>query len=183
MRFTNRVFNEHNGPEVCTAVNVLFVQVISSDVGFPIQVYGTVIARDSTDFKRIYLFRRDRDHCQLISSKDEALILTSPKRGLAMLDGNYVETDMKIKHDDQGQDRELSKGVLSIKGIVGQSLEKCTVKKLSLHTRLSTVAMVYAVVVSAVETTIAMEVVEGEFCGTVTAHTIGIKKRISWLSL
>lgn len=100
---------------------------------------------------------------------------------IALLNGNYVETDLKIRdHHQEGQeqDRELSKGVLMIKGIVGRSLEKCTVERLSLHTRLSTVKMVYAVMVSAVEATIAIEVVEGEFCGTVTAHTTSVRKRI-----
>ncbi|OEL24745.1 DNA (cytosine-5)-methyltransferase DRM2 [Dichanthelium oligosanthes] len=48
--------------------------------------------------------------------QDEPLILTGPKRGLALLGDNYVETDLKIK-DHQGQDRELSKGILSIRGI------------------------------------------------------------------
>jgi hypothetical protein len=74
--------------------------------------------------------------------QDDPLILTGPKRGLAMLDDNYVETHLKIR-DDQGQDRELSKGVLSIKGIVGRSLEKCTVERLSLRTRLRCMRLWY----------------------------------------
>jgi hypothetical protein len=50
------------------SANVLSVKIISSDVSFPVNVYGTVIARDSIDSKCVYLFRCDRDHCQLIST-------------------------------------------------------------------------------------------------------------------
>jgi hypothetical protein len=52
-----------------TSANVITVKIASSDVGFPIDVYGTVIARDSLDLKCVYLFKCDRDHCQHITSK------------------------------------------------------------------------------------------------------------------
>jgi len=175
MRFT-RVYKNNTG-ETCEAVNILSVKIASLDVGFPIQVYGTVIARDCLDHKCVYIFRRDRDHCQLINSKDEPLILTGPKRGLVLLGDNYIETDLKIK-DHQGQDRELSKGVITIRGTAHRSLEKCEVERKSLATRLSTVDVLYAVVTGAVEATIAIKVLQGNFDGTITAHTSSIQKRI-----
>lgn len=95
------------------------------------------------------------------------MILTGPKRGLLLLDANYVETDLMIK-DHQGQDRELRKGVLTIRGIAGRSSEKCEVDTLSLATRLSTVKM------AALEATVSLEVLEGEFCGIVTARTTSV---------
>uniref|UniRef100_A0A0Q3T214 DUF6598 domain-containing protein n=1 Tax=Setaria italica TaxID=4555 RepID=A0A0Q3T214_SETIT len=108
---------------------------------------------------------------------DESLILIGPKRGLALLDDNYVETDLKIK-DHLGQGRELSKGVVTIRGIAGRSLEECVVETKSLATRLSTVDVMYAVVKHAVEATIAVEVLQGDFYGKTTAYTSSIKDRL-----
>ncbi|KAL6597311.1 hypothetical protein ACP70R_046751 [Stipagrostis hirtigluma subsp. patula] len=178
MRYTDRV-SEPGGHQYkpCEAINIFSVKIASSDVGFPLHVYGTVIARDSIDRKCLYLFRRDRDHCQLINSEDETLILTGPKRGLALIDDDYVEVDLKIR-DPQGQDRELSKGILTIRGMAGRSLEKCEVENESLATRLSTVDVMYAVVKLAVEATIAIEVLWGEFYGKITAHTTSINNPI-----
>ncbi|KAF8700316.1 hypothetical protein HU200_034248 [Digitaria exilis] len=174
MRYTYR--NER-GYHLSEAINILSVKIACSDVGFPVHVYGTVIARDSMDEKCIYLFRRDRDHCQLINSEDGSLILTGPKRGLVLLDDNYVEIDLKIK-DHLGQDRELSKGTVTIRGIAGRSFEKCVVEIKSLATRLSTVDVICAVVIQAVEATIAVEVLQGDFYGEITAYTTSIKDRL-----
>ncbi|CAN6321143.1 unnamed protein product [Urochloa humidicola] len=175
-RFTTKDYKD-NLPELCEAANILSVKIACSDVGFPIQVYGTVIARDCIDRKCLYLFRRDRDDCQLINSKDEPLILIGPKRGLLLLDDNFVETDLKIK-GHQGQDKEFSKGIITIRGISHRLLQKCEVERESLSTRLSTVDMLYAVVICAMEATIAIRVLKGKFDGTITAHTTSIQERV-----
>ncbi|KAL6619637.1 hypothetical protein ACP70R_034776 [Stipagrostis hirtigluma subsp. patula] len=156
------------------AVNILSVRVASSDVGFPIHVYGTVIARDTIDRKCVYLFRCDRDHSQLINSEDESLILTGPKRGLMLLDDAFVEIDLKIK-DHQGQEKELSKGFISISGITRRLVTKSKIERKSLATRLSTMEVMYAVVEGAVEATISIEVLWGNFSGTITASTTSIR--------
>ncbi|GJN33692.1 hypothetical protein PR202_gb22313 [Eleusine coracana subsp. coracana] len=69
MRFTDAVYRDKGDYELCEAINIFSVKIGCSDVGFPIHVYGTVIARDSIDHKCVYLFRCDRDHCQIINSE------------------------------------------------------------------------------------------------------------------
>ncbi|PUZ63638.1 hypothetical protein GQ55_3G084100 [Panicum hallii var. hallii] len=156
MRYTDRVRNKGDQHFHRPAVSILSVKIVSLDACFPIQVYGTVIARDSVDLKCLHLFRREKDHCQLISSKDESLILTGPERRLLLLDDAYVEIDLKIR-DPQGQeDKELSKGFLTIRGIAPRRLDKCVVESKDLATRLSTMEVMYAVVNNAVEATMAI---------------------------
>ncbi|RLM78408.1 hypothetical protein C2845_PM12G02210 [Panicum miliaceum] len=64
-RFPFADFSKFNIDE---ELNILSVKIASLDVDFPINVYGTVIARGNIDGKCIYLFRREKDHCQLINS-------------------------------------------------------------------------------------------------------------------
>ncbi|CAD6268453.1 unnamed protein product [Miscanthus lutarioriparius] len=96
-----------------------------------------------------------------------------PKRGLALIGPNYVEIDLKIK-DHQGQDKELSKGKLSINGIERRRLKQCVLESDSLATRLSTVDVLYGVVKDAVECTITIDVLQGDFNGKITAQTTSI---------
>lgn len=92
MRYTHKTPSTYTNSlgrqvyNVYDSVNVLSVKIVSSDVGFPLKVYGTVIARDHLDFKCVYLYRRSREEYQLISSEDQSLILTGPTRGLVLLD-------------------------------------------------------------------------------------------------
>ena len=58
-----------------SCVNVISLKVEESDVGFPINVFGTVVARDEVDYRCVYLFRREMDDPQLISSPVRILIL------------------------------------------------------------------------------------------------------------
>ncbi|CAN6308870.1 unnamed protein product [Urochloa humidicola] len=178
MRFTNVVYKNKGDYELCEAVNILSVKIASLDIEFPIHVYGTVIARDSLDKKCVYLFRRDKEDSQIINSKDESLILTGPKRGLALISNTYVETNLIIKGDKGQEERQLSKGILTIPGMERRVLTKCELESCSLATRLSTVDVTYGVVKDAVEATISIEVLTGEFFGEITACTSSIKDRL-----
>ncbi|CAL4919534.1 unnamed protein product [Urochloa decumbens] len=178
MRFTNAVYKNKNDYELCEAVNILSVKIGSLDIEFPIHVYGTVIARDSLDKKCVYLFRRDREESQTINSKDESLILTGPKRGLALISNTHVETNLIIKGDQNQEERPLSKGILTIPGMERRVLTRCELESCSLATKLSTVDVVYGVVKDAVEATISIEVLAGDFFGEITACTSSIKERL-----
>uniref|UniRef100_A0A0E0I9K8 DUF6598 domain-containing protein n=1 Tax=Oryza nivara TaxID=4536 RepID=A0A0E0I9K8_ORYNI len=179
MRYTDRIYNEHEALRMRNSVNILSVKILSSDVGFPINVYGTVIARDSLDEKCIYLFRRPRDDCQLINSKDDSLILTGPTRGLVLQDAVYFEVDLRIKDDRlRGKKKEHSKGLLMIDGIRRTIKVKTEVENDTFVGKLGTVELRYAVIKDAVEATVEIKVVEGYFCGEVAACTTNIQDKV-----
>ncbi|WVZ88351.1 hypothetical protein U9M48_034882 [Paspalum notatum var. saurae] len=127
----NAVYKSKDDYELCEGINVFSMRIAISDVGFPVHVYGTVIARDSLDKKCVYLFQRDRDHCQVINSE-------------------------------------------AWKGMERRDLEQCELESGSLATRLSTMEVLYGVMKDAVEGTIAVEVLEGDFNGKITAKTTSI---------
>lgn len=106
------------------------------------------------------------------------MILTGPKRGLLLLNDAYVEVDLKIKDDEGQEKKELSKGVLCVRGLASRVVNRCEVGSVSLATRLSTVEVGYAVVKDAVEATIEIEVLKGEFYGNITACTSSISNCI-----
>uniref|UniRef100_J3LCA7 DUF6598 domain-containing protein n=1 Tax=Oryza brachyantha TaxID=4533 RepID=J3LCA7_ORYBR len=179
MRYTDKIFHEHEEIPFweCSSANILSVKIVSSDVGFPINVYGSVIARDSLDKKCIYLFRRHRNDCQLINSKDDPLILTGPNRGLVLIDDIDFEVDLRIKDDRLRQKKkELNRGTLRIDGILSTCGIKMEVENDTLEGKLSTVEMKYAVVKQeAVEATVEIKVLEGCFHGEVSACTTNIQ--------
>ncbi|CAL5070325.1 unnamed protein product [Urochloa decumbens] len=175
MQYTNKTYQTECSMN-CSA-NILSVKVVSSDVGFPIHVYGSVIARDSMDNKCVYLFRCHRRDSQLIKSEDESLILTGPARGLLLIDFIFLETDLKIK-GERGQDKLLSRGLLQIDGRILCIREDIKVRGVTCASRLSTVEVNYVVVKSAVEATIEIQVPHGKFYGEITAHTTSILHRI-----
>ena len=51
-----------------TSINIISIKVSESDVPYPINIYGTVVARDQVDYRCVYLFKRDRDNPQCITS-------------------------------------------------------------------------------------------------------------------
>lgn len=157
------------------SANIFSVKIAASDVCFPLQVYGTVIARDYLDFKCVYLFQRTREDCQVIDSKDESLMLTGPTRGLVLLDNIYLEVDLKVK-GKRNKDQELSKGLCLIDGVGLGGWKYSHVECVDLESRLSTVEVKFAVVVHAVEATFEVKVIKGNFYGQIKACTSSIQE-------
>ncbi|XP_010234482.1 uncharacterized protein LOC100825793 isoform X2 [Brachypodium distachyon] len=94
------------------SVNVISLKIIRSDVGYPINVFGTVLARDEVDYKCVYLFRRERDDPQCITKSRNMLTLTGPRRGFVISDSMFFEINLKIKGDQTSDDKDFSKGVI-----------------------------------------------------------------------
>ncbi|KAF8722942.1 hypothetical protein HU200_022081 [Digitaria exilis] len=120
-------------------------------------------------------YTHDRSICHLLV--EDLLLLTGPKRGLALLDAVYFEMDLKIK-GDQGPDKQLSKGFLTVAGAHRSLSDKMKVESNSLDSRHGTTEMMFAVVKRAVEATISIEVLQGEFYGEITACTTSIQKSL-----
>ena len=60
-----------------SSINVISLKIRESDVGFPVNVFGTVIARDELDYKCVYMFRRESDDPSS-SPRRYVFVLTSP---------------------------------------------------------------------------------------------------------
>ena len=106
------------------------------------------------------------------------MILTGPTRGLVLLDSIYFEVDLKIKDDQGKKDQELSKGLCVIDGILMGGEEHGHVGREDLDSRLSTVEVKFAVVKLAVEATLEIKVLKGDFYGEMTACTSRIQDRL-----
>ncbi|CAM0958532.1 unnamed protein product [Alopecurus aequalis] len=176
MRFTNTGYSR--GLNLEDSANILSIKIISSDRGFPINVYGTIIARDSVDHKCIYLFKRSREDYQTINSEDDRLILTGPGRGLVLLDFIYLEINLKIKIDEEPLDQQISKGLISIDGRVQPRDEKVNVGSQTLKSWFSTVKVNYATILNAVEGTFEIKVLKGHFCGKITVGIQDVEEKI-----
>ncbi|KQK08032.1 hypothetical protein BRADI_2g39111v3 [Brachypodium distachyon] len=147
--------------------------------GYPLNVHGTVLARDSLDRQCVYLFRRDKDNCQLIRSKNDSLILTGPKIGLMIYDSIFFELDLKVT-DVSGRkvkDERLSKGLMVVDGIFRLSFApKHRVETEALVSMHSTLDLNYTFIRNAVEGTVEIRILEGpvHFHGNILARATNV---------
>uniref|UniRef100_A0ACD5YX91 Uncharacterized protein n=1 Tax=Avena sativa TaxID=4498 RepID=A0ACD5YX91_AVESA len=93
------------------------------------------------------------------------------------MDYLYIEVDLKMKLD-QGKDEQLSIGLLDIDGRVAPRVPTTEVQSCTLESSLSTVEVRYALVKEATEATVEFQVLDGDFKGEITAHTMRIEDSI-----
>ncbi|KAG2546575.1 hypothetical protein PVAP13_9KG034100 [Panicum virgatum] len=124
--------------------------------------------RDELDFKCIYLFQRDRENCQVISSPGEMLALTGPNRGPFEASPFYFEINLKIRGEEQTMDRVFSRTLIT----EDYPLDQWT-KKQEVSSWLSTLEFAYRSVHYAVEATVGIKILRGprEFHGSLVACT------------
>ncbi|KAI4963990.1 hypothetical protein ZWY2020_008523 [Hordeum vulgare] len=67
MLHTDKTFRE--GFPLSHSANILSIKIVASEYGYPLNVYGTVIARDDLDRRSVYLFQRGEDNHQRITSE------------------------------------------------------------------------------------------------------------------
>ncbi|TVU22974.1 hypothetical protein EJB05_32698, partial [Eragrostis curvula] len=123
------------------SINVMSINVAKSDVPYPIQIYGTVIARDQVDYRCVYLFKRSRDNPQLIT--------------------------LTIKGEEE-VDQDFSKGLIERNAVRDTDARPRTK---GLDSRLSSVRMVYMHVPYALEASLEVNILneESQFTGKITA--------------
>ncbi|CAL4953178.1 unnamed protein product [Urochloa decumbens] len=176
MRFTDSLIPDDH--ELTDSLNVLCLKIMSSDVGYPINVYGTVIVRDHLDMKCIYIFRCNRDNCQFVQSEGASLILTGPSRGIDFSSDAYFEINLKIKEDTESNDRQFSKALIDVDFAALINRKSSTTAIDSVIRKrtvswLSEVDLILAYVKKAVEGTIEIRILSGPdaFYGKISACT------------
>nr|CAB3475137.1 unnamed protein product [Digitaria exilis] len=176
MRFTDSLIGDDYDLSDSESLSVLCLKIRSSDAGYPINVYGTVIVRDRLDMKCIYIFRRNRNNCQLLESEGESLILTGPTRGIVFSCDAYFETNLKIKEDKESGDRQFSKAMIDVDiAKVARGGQTRTIVSW-----LSEVDLIFAYVKNALEGTIEMAILSGPdvFDGKITVYTTDVPNHI-----
>ncbi|WVZ70035.1 hypothetical protein U9M48_018739 [Paspalum notatum var. saurae] len=145
------------------SANILSIKVLSSTMGYPVNLYGSVYVRDDLDHKRVYLFCRDRDNAQLVKSPEETLALTGPSRGLVVFDNLFFDIDLKMRCDQEVAGMNFSQGIMQYSNASNSSWLLAYRSHLltdQLVTEMSTVELMYAPVRRAVEASIQIKVRE-----------------------
>ncbi|KAF0894827.1 hypothetical protein E2562_003711 [Oryza meyeriana var. granulata] len=96
----------------CNAAMQIFdikVLPFTLDVTRPVEVYGIIAVRDEVDeYRRNYLFNRSRENPVIITPVYYSLPLMSPARGMSMAEACLIETDIRIKVEEEDATRNLT---------------------------------------------------------------------------
>ncbi|CAL4952396.1 unnamed protein product [Urochloa decumbens] len=151
------------------SINIISIKVAESDMRYPIKIYGTVLARDQNDYRCVYLFKRERDDPQLITTRNPMLPLTGPYRALGGRSHMYFEFHLKIKAEG-AVDEDFSKGY-SYRDVVCDT--RGTPNTSSFENCLSRMELLYVPVSSALEASVGVNFLSGKSCftGKISAST------------
>ncbi|XP_047050339.1 uncharacterized protein LOC124655504 [Lolium rigidum] len=161
-----------------STVQIFSVKVaeISGGLQCPLDVFGMISMRDALDHNRNIIFCRTRDNCQSLTQQDRNLVLTGPVRAVVHEYGSvYIDAVLKVKGSSESEDKDLS---LVIKRCNHYEPLESIVSSRSYSSKLSTLELAYGIVVSSVEATITVQVIEGSwpagFRGQFTAGTASL---------
>ncbi|KAK1629494.1 hypothetical protein QYE76_003809 [Lolium multiflorum] len=161
-----------------STVQIFSVKIaeIAGGLQCPLDVFGTIAMRDSLDHNRNIIFCRTRDNCQSLTQQDRNLVLTGPVRAVVHKYGSvYIDAVLKVKGSSESEDKDLS---LLIRRCNRYEPLESIVSSICYSSKLSTLELAYGIVVSSVEATITVRVIEGSwpagFRGQFTAGTASL---------
>ncbi|WVZ66823.1 LOW QUALITY PROTEIN: hypothetical protein U9M48_015991 [Paspalum notatum var. saurae] len=183
------------GTHPCSTIQMFSAKVtgIGGGLQWPLDVFGMVAIRDDVDHRRNIVFDRTRDNCQTLTEKDAYLVLTGPTRAVVLMDHVTIEVKLIVKGNVESEDKILS--YLAVEPCTDPTfcsrllIKLCnpftqpTAHGLTDYTSmLSTLEFTLGHIVSSVEATIFLQVIDGAwpdgFCGRFVARTASIDQEV-----
>lgn len=162
---------------VQSTIQIFSVKVEETTGGlkWPLHVYGMVAVRDVVDHNRNVIFHRERDNCQIITTKDPYLALTGPTRAVVVsVHPIYFDVDLKVKGGKESEDKDLS--FLAACYSNNGPWRSCLFDR-SWTSKLSTLKFTFGHLVDSVEATVSVKLIGGTwphgYRGVFTAETSG----------
>ncbi|KQJ92997.1 uncharacterized protein LOC100846105 [Brachypodium distachyon] len=160
------------------------VEEVDENLQWPLDVYGIIAVRDDIDHNRNVIFERTRDNCQTLNEQDPYLVLTGPARAPVMLCGPVrLDAMLMVKCADESEDKNLSLLAtryeccesINYQASHGELVVNSCGSSQKFKSKLSTLELTCGIVVSSVEATISVRIVEGSwpdgFSGQFSAFT------------
>ncbi|VAH08405.1 uncharacterized protein LOC119310525 [Triticum dicoccoides] len=163
------------------------VEEIYGDLRWPLDVFGIVAVRDDLDHHRNIIFERKRDNCQTLNEEDPYLVLTGPARApLTLFGPMHFDITLKVKCSNELEDKDLSLlgfryeccESINYQASKGEPTVSSCVSSQKHRSKLSTLELTCGIVVSSIEATISVRIVDGSwpdgFSGRFFASTASV---------